>query len=79
MVIEQINYATKIVNAYTVYELDTQPKILLNNFKLKSWLLGVTNIVKNSDKAKWVYSGQRIAFDGTRSWSLGNNFAENYL
>ena len=39
----------------------------------------MTNVVKNSDKAKWVYSGQRIAFDGTRSWSLGNNFAENYL
>ena len=39
----------------------------------------MTNIVKNSDKVKWVYSGQRIAFDGTRSWSLGNYFAEKLL
>ena len=36
--VEQNNYAAKIVNAYTVYELDTWPKILLNNFKLKNCL-----------------------------------------
>ena len=32
-------------------------------------------LLKIIDKAKWVYSGQRIAFYGTGSWSLGNDFA----
>ena len=44
------NYATKIVNAYIVYELETWPKAPLNNFKFKNCLSGATNIVKNSDK-----------------------------
>ena len=28
-----------------------------NNFKFKNCLFGATNIVKNSDKEKYVYSG----------------------
>ena len=35
----------------------------------------VTNIVKNSDKEKYVYSGYRIAFDEKCEWSFGNDFA----
>ena len=35
LVVEQNNYATKIVNVYIVYDLDTGPKVLLINFKLK--------------------------------------------
>ena len=35
----------------------------------------MTNIVKNSDKIKYVYSGYRIAFDGARSLSFGNDYA----
>ena len=31
LVVEQNNYATKIVNAYIVYNLDDWPKFLLNN------------------------------------------------
>ena len=31
LVVEQNNYATKIVNAYIVYDLDDWPKIPLNN------------------------------------------------
>ena len=46
------NLSTKIVNAYIVYDLDAWPKILSNNFNLKNYLFGATDIVKNSDKEK---------------------------
>ena len=51
-VVDQINYATKIVNVYIVYDLDYWPKIPLKNLKLKNCLFGATNIAKNSDKEK---------------------------
>ena len=51
------------MNVYIIYELDTWPKTPLNNFKLKICLFVAINVVKNSDKAKSVYSGYRIAFD----------------
>ena len=38
-------------------------------------MFGATNIVKNSDKEKWVYSGYRIGFDGAGSCTFGNEFA----
>ena len=51
--VKQNIYANKIINAYIVYNLDTWPKIPLNNFEfLKKCLLGLTYIVKNSDKDK---------------------------
>ena len=53
LAVEQNNYTTKIVNAHIVYDLDAST----NNFKLKNCLCGVTGIVKNSDKEKWMYSG----------------------
>ena len=37
------------------------------------------NIVKNSDKDKWVYSGYGIAFDGGDWWSFGNGTARNVI
>ena len=40
-------------------------------------MFGVTILVKNSDKTKWVYSGYGIAFDGAGLWSFGNDFATN--
>ena len=40
------NYASKIMNAYNVYDLDTWLEIPLNNFKLKNCLFGATNISK---------------------------------
>ena len=52
LVIEQNNYTTKKVNVSIVFDLDTWPKILRNNFKLKNCLFGATTIVKNSDKEK---------------------------
>ena len=47
---EKINYAIKIINAYIVYDLDSWPKNLLTNFKLKKYFFGATNIVKSNDK-----------------------------
>ena len=46
LVVEQNNYTSKIVNFYIVFNLDTWPKNLLNNFILKCCLFGATNIVK---------------------------------
>ena len=39
----------------------------------------MTNIAKNSDKSKYVYSGNGIAFNGLGSWSFGNDFARNFI
>ena len=38
LVVEQ-NYTAKIVNAYSVYDLDNWPKTLLENFTLKKLLV----------------------------------------
>ena len=61
LVVEQNNCLTKIVNLYIVYDLDAWPKVPLRNFTLKICLFGATNIVKNSDKEKDVYSDYRIS------------------
>ena len=50
-VVEQINYARKIINAYIFYDVDSWPRI--NNFALTSSLFGATNIVKN--RYKYIY------------------------
>ena len=42
-------------------------------------MFGATKIVKNNDKAKQVYSGHGISFDGAGSWSFDNDFAKNVL
>ena len=42
-------------------------------------MFGATNIIKNSDKEKWVYSGYRIAFDGKSSWNFCNEFARKVI
>ena len=55
LTVEQNNYLTNIVNVYIVYDLDAWQKTLLRNFKLKHCLFGATNMVKNSDKEKYVY------------------------
>ena len=51
--------------------------MLLNNFTLKNFFFGARNIIKNSDKIKYLYSGYGIAFHGLGSWSFGNDFAGN--
>ena len=74
LAVEQNNYLTKIVNVYIVYDLDAWLRNPTNNFKFKNCLFGATNIVKNSDKEKYVYSGYGITFDsgGSRSFDNGN-------
>ena len=57
LAVEQNNYWTKIVNVYIVYDLDAWTRNPANNFKFKNCLSGATNIVKSSDKEKYVYSG----------------------
>ena len=73
LVVEQNNYASKIVNACIFYDLDDWSKIPLNKFKLKNYLFGAANIAKNSDKSKSVDGCYEIAFDGAGLWSLVTN------
>ena len=51
----------------------------LKNFTLKICLFGATNIVKNSEKEKDVYSDYRISFDGKVERSCGNDYARNVI
>ena len=60
--VEQNNYLSKTVNVYVVYDLDTWPTNPTNNFKFNNSLFGATNIVKNSDKEMYVYSGYGITW-----------------
>ena len=64
LVEEQINCATKILNAYIVYDLNDWPEIVLNNFALKNGLFGAANNQANNckDKNKYVKS------DGLNWW-----------
>ena len=39
----------------------------------------MTNIVKSSDKDKWVYSVYGIAFDRGDCWSFGKDHARNVI
>ena len=77
--VEQNNYSTKIANVYIVYDLDAWLRNPTKNFKFKNCLFGATNIVKNSDKEKCVYSGYGITFDNAGSWNFGNDFARNVI
>ena len=49
----------------------------ISNFKY--WLFRATNILKNSDKEKYVYSGNGIIFVSASSWSFDNEFARNVI
>ena len=79
LAVEQNNYLTKIVNVYIVYRLDAWARNPTNNFKFENSLFGTTNIVKNSGKEKYVYSGYGITFDSAGSWSFENDFARNVI
>ena len=58
----------KTVHIYIVYDLDDWPRNPSNNFKFKNCCLGATNIVKNSNKEKYVYSRYGITFGSAGSW-----------
>ena len=66
--VEQNNYLSKIVNVYTFY-----------NFKFKSCLFWAKNLVTNSDKEKYEYSGYGAKFDSAISWSFHNDAARNVI
>ena len=70
---------SKIVNVYIVYDLEAWPRNPTNNFKFKNCLFGATNLVKNSDKGKYVYSGYGITIDSACSWSFDGNFSRNVI
>ena len=63
---------TKIVNVLIVYVNSSQ------KFQFVC-LPGATNIVKISEKEKWVYSGYVIAFDVAGSRDFGNDGARNVI
>ena len=42
-------------------------------------MFGATNIVKISDKEKWVYSGYRITFDVASLWDFANDLARDVV
>ena len=46
LAVERNIYATAIVNTSTFYDLDTWPKSIINNFKLKNCLFGVATRIK---------------------------------
>ena len=79
LAVEQSSYLTKIVNVYIVYDLAGRPRNPSNNFKFKNCLFEATNIVKNSDKEKYVYTGFPIRFDRGGSWSFDNGTARNVI
>ena len=39
-------------------------------------MFGANNIVKTSDKEKWVYNDYVIAFDGVGLWNFGYDFTK---
>ena len=79
LAVAKCNYLTKIVNVYIVYDLDAWLNEATNNFKFKNCLFRATNIVNNSDKDKYVYSGYRITFDSAGFWSFDNDTAKNII
>ena len=79
LVVEQNNYASKIVNVYIVCDEDTWPKNPLNNFTLKKCLFGTANIAKNNVKEKFKYSGYGIVFDGAAEWVFNNDYDRNVI
>ena len=50
IVINIINYATKVVNDYVVYDLNHWPQSPLKKFVVKNCLLGVTDVIKKMIK-----------------------------
>ena len=63
---------------YNIYDLDAQPRNPTNSFKFKNCLFGATNIVKHSDKEKYVYTEYGITFDSAGLWS-SDEFARNVI
>ena len=79
LAVKQNNHISKIVNVYVVYDLDSWLRNPTNNFKFKICLFGANNIVRNSDKEKYVYSSYEITINSAVSKSFDNSFARNVM
>ena len=79
LAVEQKNYLIKIINVYTVYDLDAWSRNPTDNFKFKNCLFEATNLVEKSNKVKYVHSGYRITFDYADEWSFDDGTAENVI
>ena len=79
LAVEQNKYLTKFVNVYIGYDINDWSKNPIDNFKFKNCLFGAANIVKNSDKEKYLYSGSGITFDSAGFWSFDNDTARNVI
>ena len=62
-----------------VYNLDAWSRNPTNNSKFNNLLFGATNVVKNSDKEKYVHRGYGITLVSAGSWSFNNDFAGNFI
>ena len=67
------------MNVCIVFDLHPWSRNPAKNFKFKNCLFEATNVVRNSDKEKYVYSGYEITFDSAGSWSFDNDFARNII
>ena len=79
LAVEKNNYASKILNAYIVIDLDAGPRNSTNYFKFKNYLFGSTNIMRNYGKESLLNSSYGMTFDGAASWNFGYNFARNVV
>ena len=69
----------KIVNIFTVYELDASSSND-NDPTLKNCLFGAVTLTKNADIEKYKYSGYGIGFDRRGIFSFpGGGFGQNVL
>ena len=77
LIVEQTNYATKIRNAYMIYDLYNWPRIPLRNFTLNNYLFDAINIIIKSiiksGKSKYMY---KVIKD---YWNFGNGFTSNII
>ena len=64
-------------NTIFLHDSDVWQKIPTYNFKFKNYLFGATNIVKNSDKGKYVCSSYGITLGRAGSQSFDNNSDRN--
>ena len=67
------------MNVYIVFDLDPWSRNPTKNFKFKNCLFEATDVVRNSDKEKYVYSGYEITFESAGSWGFDNDFARNII
>ena len=68
----------KIVNIYTVYELDASSSHI-NDPTLKNGLFGAVTLTKNADIDKYGYSGYGIGFDRSSYSFPGGGFGQNII